>query len=767
MLHYAFIVNAHLSLHSFRSSARGSFSRKSGRTSFTPYVHSVIYRSVLRKTGNRFHEKRRVSPPAKTSCCDGDGDADSDSHGFDGSSLMDSSDETGAAEASGTSNETSSENLAAAELAGAATGASDAADALASSDSSSTPSASDSVEISNSQESASLISQTGTKASEQSEEANATSRPNRFINLLQAIWETLKKWLAPPAFIVGLVAGITLSIVFIISPGPLGTRDALLREKVTLFDVILHDISESYVDKVDINRLFETGVNSMLGTLDPYTQFENNAQALEMSVKTNGRYAGVGLGLSLGDPDSSEQDERPIIVVSAFEGYAFDAGVRPGDIIYSVSGNPVSGVSLEQVTEMLRGEPGTEVDISVSREGFSKPLSFTLSRKSVHIKDVPAATFIGDGNDGVAYIRLQSFAKDAASEVSDAFKGLVASKRSISSVVVDLRGNPGGLLNAAIEVAELFVPNGSTIVSTKGRGLGPSPLYKSSQEPLLKKGTPLAVLVNGQTASASEIVAGAVQDLDLGLVVGSRTFGKGLVQNVQELPFNTALKYTVGKYYTPSGRCIQALNYEQGQENRAFEAKQVEESQRKEFRTVSGRTVRDGGGIEPDVDVQKRPSYLELALQRQNMYFRFANRFSADAKLDKLPKNFTMTDGIYKDFVKFVSQSNFKYESRFDEAFDQLNEMFKDVGYETARGKIQDLKKVTNAEMRSDFLRHDRDIRIQVESAIRYRLQPDSERIVAELKNDDQLAEAIRVLKSRKEYMKLLMPGLKDVAAKG
>lgn len=574
-------------------------------------------------------------------------------------------------------------------------------------------------------------------------------------------WTSFKRALAPGGFIWGLATGVAISAVVVFSLAGFGPRDSLLREKVALFDLILQDINSSYVDKVDINKLFETGVNSMLGTLDPYTQFENNAQAVEMSVKTNGRYAGVGLGISLGDPVSGGKT-RPIIVVSAFEGYAFDAGIRPGDVIEAIAGNPVDGNSLERVTDMLRGEPGTVVDLTVKREGSTQPLTFTLARKNVHIKDVPVSTFVGNPKDRIGYIRLQSFAKDAGAEVREAVEKLIGSADSnmpgsgLGGLVLDLRGNPGGLLNAAIDVSEIFVPKGATIVSTKGRGLGSGPTYVSAKEPLLPPNVPLAVLVNGQTASASEIVAGAVQDLDTGVVVGSKTFGKGLVQNVQELPFKTALKYTVGKYYTPSGRCIQSLNYQQSNGDGPVEVTEVQESQRQEFKTQRGRIVRDGGGIEPDVEVQSRPTFLELALQRQNMYFRFANKYGADLKQPALPENFEVTDSMYRDFVKFVSTSEFKYESKFDEAFSELDNMYSDVGYETARSRVGDLKRATQMDMKSDFIRHEKEIRVQIDSAIRYRFQPDSERIIAELRNDDQLAEALRVLKEPTEYQELL-----------
>lgn len=591
------------------------------------------------------------------------------------------------------------------------------------------------------------------------------------MGLFAWMWTRLKRMLRPGGFLWGLFAGVAVSVAVLFGPQGFGNGDSSLREKVTLFNFILQDINTSYVDQVDINKLFETGVNSMLGTLDPYTQFENNTQAIEMSVKTNGRYAGVGLGISLGE--IVEGGGREVVVVSAFEGYAFDAGIRPGDVIVTIGGKKVMGMSLEQVTDSLRGEPGTNVTVGIRREGKSDLLPFTLSRQNVHIRVVPAAAFVGDGKDWIGYIRLQSFSKDAASEVRNALLRLSAEAErgapdgKLHGLVLDLRGNPGGLLNAAIDVAEIFLRKDEVIVSTRGRGLGPGPTYKSSADPLLPTGLPLAVLVNGQTASASEIVAGSVQDLDRGVIVGSRTFGKGLVQNVKELPFSTALKYTVGKYYTPSGRCIQALNYQQSNDDGPVEAMQVEESERKEFTTKGGRIVRDGGGIEPDIDIQSRPSFLEVALQRQNMYFRFANRFGAELKKDVLPDDFEITDAIYRDFVKFLGGAQFKYESKFDEAFAQLDEMYKDVGYDSARVKVNDLKKATQMDMKSDFLRHEHEIRAQIESAIRYRFQPDSERIVAELKNDEQLAEAIRIIKDPADYRQLLSPATSSSEKEG
>jgi carboxyl-terminal processing protease len=587
------------------------------------------------------------------------------------------------------------------------------------------------------------------------------------VGALAWMWSALKSAIAPGGFFWGMGVGVALSAFLVLYPFE-GTVENALREKVTLFDYILQDINQGYVDKVDINRMFETGVNGMLATLDPYTQFENNAEASEMHVKTSGKYGGVGLGISSGevlDPQrAATGGKNRVVVVSAFEGYAFDAGVRPGDVIDAIGGSPTDGLSIAAVTDLLRGEPGTSVDITVLREGAASPLAFTLTRRNIQLRDVPVATFVGPAENSIGYLRLQSFAKDAASEVSTALQSLIdqakanAPARGLRGIVLDLRGNPGGLLNAAIEVAETIVPRGSIIVSTKGRDMGPGPVYMSNRDPVLPQDIPIAVLVNGQTASASEIVAGAVQDLDRGVIIGTRTFGKGLVQNVQELPYQTALKFTVGRYFTPSGRCIQALKYDSKDANGHFEAKAVDESDRKEFLTRRGRIVRDGGGIEPDVMSKHRTSFLESALARQNMFFHFAGRYAGLSKLDKLPSGFEVTDTMYNDFIRFVTNSQFKYESRFDEAFEQLEGMFNDVGYEAARGKVNDLRKATEAEMRADFIRHELDIRAQLESSIRFRYQPESERLVAELRNDEQLREAVRVLQSPLEYAEMLAP---------
>ncbi|KAJ8907034.1 hypothetical protein NDN08_003517 [Rhodosorus marinus] len=551
----------------------------------------------------------------------------------------------------------------------------------------------------------------------------------------------------PVLFFSGLVSGLLLTGAILLVPDGAAVGESV-REKVALFDIIFQDITSNYVEPVDEEKLFETGMQAMLSSLDPYTQFENNLQAREMNVKANGKYGGVGLGLAqdLRDPDR-------LVVMSAFEGYAFDEGVRPGDYIDRVNDVDVRGRNIEEVTNMLRGPPGTSVNLEVSRQGTSSGITFKLDRRFVSIRDVPVATIV-DARDGIGYIKLQSFAKDAASELRRAI-AKVSNETKLTGLVLDLRGNPGGLLNSAVEVAETLVPKDSLIVTTKGREVSDTETYTSSRQPALPENVKLAILVNGQTASAAEIVAGAVQDLDVGLVIGTKTFGKGLIQNIQSLPYRTALRYTVGRYYTPSGRCIQALNY--SSDNGTLVAKERLDADRLEFRTLHGRSVKDGGGIDVDfVAPASQLSELEASLIEKGLFFYFANDYAANLHAP-LPDNFVVTNTIYKDFVKFVDDSDFKYKSRVDLGLESLEKYLKEEGYSDG-GHMNQLRSTISAEMKLDFVRHGTEIRRRLEHSIRSRTQAESVRLVAEAKTDAQVLKAVELLKNNNLYTQLLQP---------
>eukprot|EP00186_Timspurckia_oligopyrenoides_P001896 CAMPEP_0182447856 /NCGR_PEP_ID=MMETSP1172-20130603/20956_1 /TAXON_ID=708627 /ORGANISM="Timspurckia oligopyrenoides, Strain CCMP3278" /LENGTH=676 /DNA_ID=CAMNT_0024644471 /DNA_START=119 /DNA_END=2149 /DNA_ORIENTATION=- len=566
---------------------------------------------------------------------------------------------------------------------------------------------------------------------------------------------------AVPTFLLGsgagafLVCAAALSLTTIEEPTELAAASAL-QQQISLFDMILHDIDLAYVDKVDTQKLFETGVNAMLSSLDPYTQFENLKDAQELAVKTSGRYGGVGLGIG---PDV--RDEKHVMVLNAFEGYAFEAGLRPGDLLVSIDGVAVSELGLEKATERLRGEPGTEVKVLVSRPGSKDLLSFQLKRNRITIRDVPAVALIGDPADRIGYIKLQSFARNAGKEVRLALQTLTASCAStggLNGVILDLRWNPGGLLDGSVEVASQFVAHGSPIVATKGRALG-TDIYMSDLEPVLPRGTKLAVLVNGQSASASEIVAGAIQDLDAGVIVGSRTYGKGLVQNIQALPYDTALRYTVGRYYTPSGRCIQAIDYSKGTKD----TKRFDDSQRKEYKTLGGRTVRDSGGIDPDVVVEvERPSELEQSLMSTGAFLDFADKF--ESRRPSMTRSeldvFQVDNKLYEEFQTFVRNNKSKYEAKtsVDGTLAELDTALKESGYRRATTELQELRQATIEDMDEGFVSHGAEVKRRLEHFIRVRYEPQSKWIVADLKNDVQVQRAVEVLRSRSLYTDLLTP---------
>jgi carboxyl-terminal processing protease len=480
-------------------------------------------------------------------------------------------------------------------------------------------------------------------------------------------------------------------------PTQFSAESTSIQKPVTLFEDILIDLKQSYVDDVSTNRLFETAVSAMLKTLDPYTEFENLGAAKSMQESVSGKYGGVGMVISgqinkpvksqMIDKNTGEEpgarrtldvkqsmmgkEKKGVMVVDAFEGYAFDADIRVGDRILAIDGKDCTELDVDSVRNLLRGDPGTDVTIQIERDALEKPTPFspkaevtgekqgkavltvTTKRQQVRMSDVRLATYLGDPNDGIGYIALSGFNAGASKDFGLAMLMLrYCSPHDLQGLVVDLRGNPGGLLDAAIDIASYLVPPDSTIVSAKNKK-EPEIVYKSSVQSIRPPGMKLAILVNGGSASASEVVSGAIQDLDAGVIIGpSRTYGKGLVQKIVPLPYESALKYTVAKYYTPSGRCIQAVKYKGGRmaivdgsaEVASTEGEEEEserpdldngatliaDSERKSFLTANGRAVRDGGGVEPDVKVDSiKAGISESALLTQNVYNDFAANYLA------------------------------------------------------------------------------------------------------------------------------------------
>jgi len=468
--------------------------------------------------------------------------------------------------------------------------------------------------------------------------------------------------------------------------------------------------------------------------------------------------------------------DKGVRVVSAFEGYAFDYGMRVGDKLLAVDDMTLTPEStVEDVRNSLRGEPGTTVAISFEREGVDGVQVVSMPRAIIQIRDVKLATLIGKPQDGIGYVSLSGFASNAGQEVRQAIFALERASedatngdQGLQGLILDLRGNPGGLLTSAVDVASLLVPKGSDIVSAKGRGF-PGVIYRSRVDPILNPNTKLAVLINKGTASAAEIVSGAVQDLDVGVIVGSdRTYGKGLVQNVEDLPFNTALKFTVAKYYTPSGRCIQGVNYKEGggrrEEDVKYSSSKVAERDRQTFYTRLGRVVKDGGGVEADFKVQApKASALEITLLRSDVLSEFASQWS---RKNQLTNNFEVDDMTYRDFIDFVERKeksgDIKLEDLYAGALNDLKRALKESGYKSSAKELVKLQADIVREVKNDFDKYKTDIREDIANAILSRYLPESMLLERGLKNDQQVDAAVKLLGNKNSFEKVLAKGSLD-----
>mmetsp|Transcript_17153 Transcript_17153/g.37234 ORF Transcript_17153/g.37234 Transcript_17153/m.37234 type:complete len:629 (+) Transcript_17153:348-2234(+) len=587
----------------------------------------------------------------------------------------------------------------------------------------------------------------------------------------------------------------------------------------------------------------------MTASLDPYTEFESRVEAQELEESVSGKYGGVGLVIRGGSnlveleaevdaanvdnvekieaapssPSSLKNNENPpvavkdgkkvtdndgedveltakkralrksmddgIRVVTAFEGYAYDAGMRVGDKLLAIDDFKIKPTtSVEDVRNHLRGDPGTSVSVTFLREGVgnqgekaNEPQTIELKRSVVRIPDVKYFGFIGDPTDGIGYVDLSGFANDAGMQVRFAIRALQhgaemmaggdssasagmasADPSKLKGLVLDLRSNPGGLLTSAVDVATLFVPNGSDVVSARGRGF-PETLYRSKTDPILSPNTRLAVLVNEQTASAAEIVSGAIQDLDVGIIVGKgRTFGKGLVQNVQDLPYQTALKYTVAKYYTPSGRCIQSTVYKEGSssegKNAKYTSEKVADKDRAVFYTARGREVKDGGGVEVDYKVEpQKASPLELILLNNGAYSDYAAEWS---KNHELTDNFKVDESTYKDFQRFVekrqSDGDMKLEVLYDSQLKELQKKLKASNFDSSGRELDKLRSDIVKDVKKDFSIHKAEIIEDLEQNILARYLPDSMLIERGLRSDVQVTETAKMLKDGREFDKIL-----------
>ncbi len=526
-----------------------------------------------------------------------------------------------------------------------------------------------------------------------------------------------------------------------------------LRKNFRIFGAVYEELVTGYVNPVDPERLMRTGVEAMLSELDPYTTFLDETDNANIDVITEGRYGGVGLNVG-------ERGGKVTVIAPVEGANGYKQGIRAGDVITHINDRPVEPLSMKDVQTLLRGEPGTTVEVTVERKGTPAPIKFTLTREEIDLENVTYRGHVGEAAD-VGYVKLERFTRNAASEVESALQGLQETG-TMTGVILDLRGNPGGLLNAAVGVSELFVPKGATIVKTEGRVPAANNTYRSDRAPLLPD-LPLVVLVDGYSASASEIVAGAVQDHDRGVVLGSTTYGKGLVQAIRSLPHNTSLKMTTAQYLTPSGRSIQPLDPTPLRDSSATARQRDTTSSASAARrgrthqTTHGRTVRDGKGLTPDVPVEgEEPGALEQALKRQAAFFFYANHYAASR--DTLSPDFAVTDEDLADFQAWLANEDIRYPTEAEHAIQKLRERFADEEYEAVQEEVAALQEAVRDEKQESFQTHAEALKQHLEREIRSRFVTESQQTEARLADDRQVTAAVDLLHERDRYDAILSP---------
>lgn len=549
---------------------------------------------------------------------------------------------------------------------------------------------------------------------------------------------------------------IGISLVAVIGIGIFGfSRDEKnfeVAKNLDIYYTLFRELNMFYVDDVNPNKLVKTSIDQMLESLDPYTSYIAEDQMEDFRFMTTGEYAGIGALIS--------KQKDKIVIAEPYEGFpAQKFGLKAGDILIEVEGKATANMNTEDVSNLLKGPASKPVKIKYERFGEKKPVTVDVFREKISI---PAVPYFGMLENNTAYIRLSNFTDNCSKEVKDAFIEL--KKNNPQALILDLRSNPGGLLNEAVDIVNFFVPKGSEIVSTKGKVTQWDKVYKAMAAPL-DTTIRIAVLVNSGSASASEIVAGAIQDLDRGIVVGSRTFGKGLVQTTRDLSYNTKLKVTTAKYYIPSGRCIQALDYSHRNEDGSVG--NVPDSLITEFKTKNGRKVYDGGGVAPDLKFESEMvSSLSIELINQFLIFDFATRFAVENPTIPSPEEFNVSDDTYKKFIAFAKENNFKYES---ESQNELNELVKMAQREKYYGLAEKEFEALKAKLEPNFDKDAEEFSDEVKELLkdeiisRYYYQKGA--IRAALKDDKGVKKAIDELNSPTAYAANFTPG-KVISAK-
>jgi len=535
---------------------------------------------------------------------------------------------------------------------------------------------------------------------------------------------------------------LIVSIVVLISSFSFTDGYFEVAKNLDIFTTVYRELNNYYVDETDPGKLMKTAIDKMLKSLDPYTNYIPESEIEDFKFMTTGQYGGIGAVIT--------KRKDFVFISEPYEDFpAQKAGLIAGDKILEIDGESAKGKNTEEVSKALKGQPNTEVELLIERPYKEKPFTVNFKRQKISVKSVPFYSFI---DDGIGYIKLRSFTRDCSSDVKNALLEL-KKQGDLNGLILDLRNNPGGLLNESVSIVNLFVEKGQEVVSTKGKIESWDKTYKAFKAPV-DLTTPIIVLINQSSASASEIVAGAIQDLDRGVVIGQRSFGKGLVQQTKKLSYNSQLKLTVAKYYIPSGRCIQALDY--SNRNDDGSVGKTPDSLMTAFKTKNGRTVFDGGGIKPDIEVEQEDlSNLIISLIRERLFFDYATLYKyRNPSIDSI---FSISDDDFISFKDFLSDKSYDYKTETEKALESLKTTSKNENYfNLLEGQYIDLFNEFELNKKNDLERNKQIINEILSEEISSRYYFQEGRIRSSIEYDNEIKEAIKYLKQENLYNSIL-----------
>ncbi|MBC8046336.1 MAG: S41 family peptidase [Fimbriimonadaceae bacterium] len=545
-----------------------------------------------------------------------------------------------------------------------------------------------------------------------------------------------------------IILGISITSISIVLTSAVTRSDLFeIGKNIDIFTSVYKELNTYYVDEIDPNKMMRTGIDAMLETCDPYTNYISEAEIEGYKFQITGNYGGIGAVIRPVDGD--------VTVISTYDGFPADkAGLEAGDIIVEIDGKKASGRNSDEVSEILRGSPGTNVIIKYKKPFEEKIYELAIAREEIKIDNVP---YFGMVNNNIGYIILTQFTENSGRNVANAYNELKEKNPGLKGIILDLRGNPGGLLNEAVNVSNVFIEKGKEICSTKGRVAEWDKSFTAINAAIDTQ-VPLVVLTNSRSASASEIVSGVVQDYDRGVIVGQKTYGKGLVQTTRDISYNTKLKLTTAKYYIPSGRCIQALDYSHRNEDGSVG--KIPDSLKTAFKTSSGRTVYDGGGVDPDITVEtENYKDITISLLAKNLIFGYSTKYKYDHATIADAKTFSLTDVEYETFIKWLAGKDYDYTTETEKLLNDLEAKAKeDAYYEALKTDIEDLRKGMGHDKEKDLYKFKDEILFELNKEIVSRYYNEDGIIEVGFKTDPDVLEAVKILSDPVAYNALLKP---------